>query len=272
MTDVSGLQLRRKTTKLRLLPRHAPQHHWLIFSAVRAFVGQPQSDKKASSKLFQVPTYLDKPREQIKQVTRINLNILYWSRQRRADPYRARLSRQFSRTETSPFPHLIRRQQHCVTMHLTATKPPYHKLVSLRRVARVKKLDSSQTHEVVMIDGWPVVVQKGQFAANQKVFYFAIDCVLPLEDKRYEPYRFSQFLVELNGQKGWTVQTVKHEDHISQGMVFAMDGLFPEISLARKELEQSYLVDDVEKELMRLDLKKYLKIRKWSTFCEYINT
>lgn len=157
-------------------------------------------------------------------------------------------------------------------MKLTATNPPYRKLVSLRHVARVEKLDSSQTHEVVMIDGWPVVVEKGQFVVNQKVFYFAINCVLPLEDKRYEPYRFSRFLVELQGQKGWTVQTVKHQGHISQGMVFAIDGLFPEISLARKELEQNYLVDDVEKELMRLDLKKYFKIRKWSTFCEYINT
>lgn len=157
-------------------------------------------------------------------------------------------------------------------MNLTATKPPYRKLVSLRHVARVEKLDSSQTHEVVMIDGWPVVVEKGQFAVNQKVLYFAIDCVLPLEDKRYEPYRFSHFLVKLQGQKGWTVQTVKHEEHISQGMVFAIDGLFPEISLVRKKLKQNWFVDNVEKELMRLDLKKYFQIRKWSTFCEHIYT
>lgn len=79
--------------------------------------------------------------------------------------------------------------------------PPYKKLVSVRRVSDIKKLDSSQTHEVVMVDGWPVV-EKGQFAMKQKVLYFAIDCFLPFSDKRYEPYRFSHFLVELQGRKG----------------------------------------------------------------------
>lgn len=157
-------------------------------------------------------------------------------------------------------------------MNLTKMEPPYRKLVSLRRVSRIKNIDSSQTHEVVMIDGWPVVVEKGKFSVGQQVLYFAIDCVLPLKDKRYESYRFSHFLVKLRGQKGWAVQTVKHEDHISQGMVFAMDDSFRELRLARKQLEQDWRVNDVEEELMSLDLKEYFKIRKWSTFCEYIDT
>lgn len=158
-------------------------------------------------------------------------------------------------------------------MDREAHEPPHRKLVSVRCVSLIKPLYSSQTHEVIMIDGWPVVGLKDRFAVNQKVLYFAIDCVLPLQDKRYEPYRFSHFLVELHGQKGWTVQTVKHGMHISQGMVFAMRDFSPEISLVREKLKQDdWSVDNAEKELMRLDLKEYFKIRKWSTFCKYINT
>lgn len=155
-------------------------------------------------------------------------------------------------------------------MDRAEVRPPYRKLVSVRRVSRIKKLDSSHTHEVVMVDGWPVVVEKGQFAANQKVLYFAIDCFLPSWDKRYESYRFSQFLVELHGERGWAVQTVKFEGHISQGMVFALSDAFPEIVDVRKELEELWEMQYVEQALMRLDLKGDFKIKKWSTFCEYI--
>lgn len=166
-------------------------------------------------------------------------------------------------------------------MDMAAVKPPHRKLVSVRCISRIKTLDSSHTHEVAMVDGWPVVVEKGQFAVLEQVLYFAIDCFLPLHDKRYESYRFSHFLVELHRQKGWTVQTVKHEGHISQGMVFAMGDSFPEARRAREKIEQRYkpsrrkaldFEQHLERDLMSLDLKGDFQIRKWSTFCEYIET
>lgn len=157
-------------------------------------------------------------------------------------------------------------------MDLAATKPPYRKLVSVRRVSRIKPLNSSQTHEVAMVDGWPVVVKKGQFAVNQQVLYFAIDCFLPFGDDRYESYCFSHFPVELHGEVGWAVQTVVFEGHISQGMVFAMNDAFPEIICLRDELEKEWRGNLAEMKLMSFDLKNYLGIRKWSTFCKYTGT
>lgn len=162
-------------------------------------------------------------------------------------------------------------------MDVTAAreKAPYRKLVSVRRVSRIKSLGSSQTHEVAMVDGWPVVVEKGHFSAKQQVLYFAIDCVLPFWDKRYEPYRFSHFLVELQGQKGWAVQTVRYKGHISQGMAFPMDDSFPELTLARENIEKTYgprFPGVVEKILLDLELKEAFQIRKWTTFCKYTET
>ncbi|KAK7718428.1 hypothetical protein SLS64_002383 [Diaporthe eres] len=152
-------------------------------------------------------------------------------------------------------------------MDIAAVKPPHRKLVSVRRISRIKTLDSSQTHEVAMVDGWPVVVEKGQFAVFQQVLYFAIDCVFPLNDKRYESYRFSHFPVVLHGQQGWTVQTVKHEGHISQGMVFALSDSFPEATRAREMIEKIY-----KPKQAKLARGGDFQIRKWSTFCESIDT
>lgn len=152
-------------------------------------------------------------------------------------------------------------------------KPPYRKLVSVRRISHIKSLDSSQTHEVAKVDGWPVVVEKGRFAVNQRVLYFAIDRVLPFLDKRYEPYRFSHFLVESHGQKGWAVQTVKYKGHISQGMAFPVNDSFPELICARESIEKfcgHRYPKVVEGILLDLDLKEAFQIRKWITFCKYI--
>lgn len=171
-------------------------------------------------------------------------------------------------------------------MDRVTSEPPYRKLVSVRHISLIKPLDSSDTHEVVKVDGWPVVVGKGQFAANQRVLYFAIDCVLPLKDERYKPYCFSHFFVELQGQKGWVVQTVEYEGHISQGMVFHLE-VFPEFILAANEIRErsiyirvssgqnfdgTIIAESLERTLKTMDFQKDLGIRKWITFCESIKT
>lgn len=248
-----------------------PQNYYLVL----LFGGQLQSIKKIQLKL--VPRYLIRSTPRIKPAENIVLlNTLQRSRhQSRADPSAAP-ARQEPKLPILQFSE----GRHCSIMNSeeAETKPPDRKLVSVRRVARVKSLGSSQTHEVVMIDGWPVVVRKGQFTVGEEVLYFAIDCIIPQWDIRYKPYRFSQFFVKLQGQTGWTVQTVKYEGHVSQGMVFALDDSFPEITRVMDEIEEEYFNEfDSHWEfpwevLMSLDLKDYLKVRKWSTFCEYINT
>lgn len=170
-------------------------------------------------------------------------------------------------------------------MNRQAPPPPYRKLVSVRRVSQIKPLASSDTHEVVMIDGWPVVVPKGHFSLKEQVLYFAVDCVLPLHDKRYLPYRTSQFRVELHGQKGLLVQTVMKQGHISQGMVFRMDDIFPEIMRVKEKIEaeakskgklwlspSGVLRPDAVRILAGIDFQKDLKIRKWIKFCEQTKT
>lgn len=151
---------------------------------------------------------------------------------------------------------------------------PYRKLVSVRRVSRIKNLDSSETHEIVMVGGWPVVVPKGQFRAGQLVLYFEIDSFLPLNDKRYESYNSSHTFAALHGQRGWVVQTVKLFDHVSQGMVFCIDDKFPEVIRIKEELQDHYDsiflgYADVDDEMMDMDLTDELNVKRWTKFCEW---
>jgi hypothetical protein len=152
-------------------------------------------------------------------------------------------------------------------MDVSAGKLPLRRLVSVRRVSRIKPLNIRR--EVVMVGGWPVVVPRDEFSVNQLVLYFEIDSFLPFDDKRYEPYRFSHTSAELHGQKGWVVQTVKQGGHVSQGMVFSIGSRFPEVERTKEKLriELGY-ESDFDDELMYLDLTDELKVKKWATFCE----
>lgn len=149
-------------------------------------------------------------------------------------------------------------------------KPPYRKLVSVRRVSCIKPLESSETHEVVMVGGWPVVLEKGQFTKGQPILYFEIDSFLPLNDKRYGTFQSSHTYAELHGQKGYVVQTVMLEGHVSQGMVFCIDYDFPEVINVMKKLGEGHgrFLCDVYDKVMDLDLTDELKVKKWTTFCE----
>lgn len=91
---------------------------------------------------------------------------------------------------------------------MSPRETPPRKLVSLQRVSRIERLPSSETREVVMIEGWPVVRPRGEFTLNQLVLYFKIDSFLPFDDERFEAYRSSQVSAERYGEKGWVVQTV----------------------------------------------------------------
>lgn len=150
------------------------------------------------------------------------------------------------------------------------TKSPKRKLVSVRRVTRIRSLDSSETHELVMVGGWPVVVQKGHFTKSQPILYFEIDSFVSSSDKRYELYQSSLTFAELHGQKGYVVQTVISEGHVSQGMVFCIDYDFPEVINVMKTLGEGHgrFLCDVYDKVMDLDLTDELKVKKWTTFCE----
>lgn len=135
-----------------------------------------------------------------------------------------------------------------------------------------------------MVEGWPVVVPKGQFSVNELILFFEIGSFLPFYDERYEPYRSSQMSAKLCGERGWVVQTVKLAGHISQGMLFRIDDQFPEVDRIKEKIsdegdyydmpwdaQENMNLSPVDLALMEKDLTGEFRVETWATFCRWMN-
>ncbi|KAG8159865.1 hypothetical protein KVR01_010502 [Diaporthe batatas] len=154
---------------------------------------------------------------------------------------------------------------------MSPSKTPPHKLVSLRHISRLERLTSSDSFEVAMVGGWPIVVPWGQFFLNQMVLYFEIDSFLPFDDNRFVPYRSSHLRADLYGKTGWVVQTVMIDGHVSQGMVFCKDD-FEEVLLVKEMIEDECDSDGpdrakrIDAEMLKFDFTDNFNVQRWTTF------
>lgn len=91
------------------------------------------------------------------------------------------------------------------------------KLASIRRIDSIDPIPNADAIEVATIDGWKVVVKKGEFIAGNLAIYCEIDSWIPTElapflSKGKEPREF-------NGVKGERLRTVKLRGQVSQGLL-----------------------------------------------------
>jgi len=135
------------------------------------------------------------------------------------------------------------------------------KLVTVRRIDRIDPIEGADAIEVATVEGWQVVIKKGEFAPGSYCVYFEIDSFLPTGHPAW------QFLVdkqgrEFEGVRGHRLRTVKLRGQISQGFIARLD-MFPEIvnfALMRKcdgFSEQDYA------EFRGEDFAPMLGIKKW---------
>jgi RNA ligase (TIGR02306 family) len=126
------------------------------------------------------------------------------------------------------------------------------KLASIRRIADILPIEGADAIEVAVVDGWKVVIKKGEFAAGDSAIYLEIDSWVPHElapflSKGSEPR-------EYNGVKGERLRTVKLRGQISQGLLLSLSTWAPAKrpwTIAEEEFEEGK------------DLTEYLGIQKW---------
>jgi RNA ligase (TIGR02306 family) len=103
------------------------------------------------------------------------------------------------------------------------------KLASIRKILELNPIEGADKIEVATIDGWRVVVKKGEFKVGDLVVYFEIDSWIPME--------IAPFLVkgtvprEFEGVKGERLRTVTLRGQVSQGLVLPisiLNGTFNE--------------------------------------------
>ena len=94
------------------------------------------------------------------------------------------------------------------------------KLATIRRIADIQPIEGADAIVVATIDGWKVVVKKGEFAVGELAVYLEIDS--------WVPHKLAPFLSkgqsprEYNGVKGERLRTVKLRGQISQGLLLEL--------------------------------------------------
>lgn len=114
------------------------------------------------------------------------------------------------------------------------------KLASIRRIREINGITNADAIETAIVDGWAVVVKKGEFAVGDLACYLEIDS--------WVPHDLAPFLSkgakprEYNGVLGNRLRTVKLRGQVSQGLLLPLSAIANEIGNPLRRLEEG---DDV---------------------------
>ncbi|AAQ81527.1 hypothetical protein 44RRORF209c [Aeromonas phage 44RR2.8t] len=89
-------------------------------------------------------------------------------------------------------------------------------LASMRKIADLQPIPGADAIEVATIDGWEVVVKKGEFRVGSDCVYFEIDSLLPTD---HPAFRFLETRAKIyDGKMRARIKTIKLRGQISQGI------------------------------------------------------
>ena len=86
------------------------------------------------------------------------------------------------------------------------------KLASIQKIKDIYPIEGADFLEVATVQGWQVVVKKGEFAIGDLCVYFEIDSILPEKP-------WSEFM----RQRKFRVKTIKLRKQVSQGLALPME-------------------------------------------------
>lgn len=100
------------------------------------------------------------------------------------------------------------------------------KLASIRKISDIQPIPDADAIQVATVDGWKVVVKRGEFKVGDLAIYLEIDS--------WVPHELAPFLSkgsaprEYNGVKGERLRTIKLRGQVSQGLLLPIKVAWPE--------------------------------------------
>lgn len=91
------------------------------------------------------------------------------------------------------------------------------KLVSIRKIGDLQPITGADAIEVASVDGWKLVVKKGEFKVGDQCVYFEIDSFLPESNPIYA-FIMRSGVREFEGIRGHKLRTIKLRGQVSQGL------------------------------------------------------
>ena len=144
------------------------------------------------------------------------------------------------------------------------------KLASIRKIAEIKPIVGADAIEVARVNGWMVVVKKGEFKEGDLACYIEIDS--------WVPHTLAPFLTkgkeprEFGGVKGERLRTIKLRGQVSQGLLLpvefhvcggmhflGMSGMDDDLIYSTHQMPREAIPDDY----FGFDLSDWLGIQKW---------
>lgn len=96
------------------------------------------------------------------------------------------------------------------------------KLATIRSIAAIEPIEGADAIEVAVVDGWKVVVKKGEYTAGDLAVYLEIDSWVPTA---LAPFltKAGHFPKVFEGVEGERLRTIKLRGQISQGLLLPID-------------------------------------------------
>lgn len=99
------------------------------------------------------------------------------------------------------------------------------KLVTIRKVNAVDPIENADAIEVATVDGWQVVIKKGEFIPGDYCVFFEIDSFLPANDERFAFLARNGTKKDEKGVDRIRLRSIKLRGQISQGLALPVSVL-----------------------------------------------
>lgn len=125
------------------------------------------------------------------------------------------------------------------------------RLATVQQISELRPIEGADAIEVARINGWDVVVKKGDFKTDEMVVFCEVDSFLPIQPE-YEFLRKSSYKKMSDGTEGFHLRTIRLRKTLSQGLIIPLNSVFNILEMNQEkyisgvynsELKQSLLGD-----------------------------
>lgn len=120
-------------------------------------------------------------------------------------------------------------------------------MANIRTINEIKHIENADTIELAVIDGWQVIIRKGEYKVGDKGIYISIDSWVPTSLAPFltKPGKYPKVF---NGVEGERLRTIKLRGALSQGLLLPLEVL-GKCGISYAEMDE--------------DLSEKLGIQKW---------
>ena len=108
------------------------------------------------------------------------------------------------------------------------------KLASIQKILDIQPIPDADAIEVATIQGWKVVVKKGDFQIGDLAIYFEVDSFLPICET-FEFLRKGCYKRLVDGTEGFRLRTIRLRKQLSQGLLMPIEILRHDFGLLSDE-------------------------------------